>query len=76
MKRAEKATEADNAVTPIKRLQNDLPYSYDTAQAIFPATARALQKYLKVTRQQPRYSPEGILSLFQFQILETTLLNR
>jgi len=34
----------------------------DAAQAIFPGVARPLQKYLRTTRQQPRYSGEGILS--------------
>ena len=33
----------------------------EAAQAIFPSMARALQKYLRITRQQPRYSMEGIL---------------
>jgi hypothetical protein len=34
----------------------------EAAQAIFPSMARALQKYLRVTRQQPRYTVEGILA--------------
>ena len=34
----------------------------DAAQAIFPSIARPLQKYLRTTRQQPRYTGEGILS--------------
>jgi len=34
----------------------------DAAQAIFPGVARPLQKYLRTTRQQPRYSGEGILN--------------
>ena len=29
--------------------------SYEAAQAIFPTLSRALQKYLRTTRQQPRY---------------------
>lgn len=33
----------------------------ETAQAIFPGLARPLQKYLRVTRQQPRYTLENIL---------------
>lgn len=35
--------------------------SQEAAQAIFPGIARALQKYLRVTRQQPRYTMEMIL---------------
>ena len=34
----------------------------DAAQAIFPGIARPLQKYLRTTRQQPRYTGEGILN--------------
>jgi len=33
----------------------------ESAQAIFPSMARALQKYLRITRQQPRYTMDGIL---------------
>ena len=36
--------------------------SMDAAQAIFPGIARPLQKYLRTTRQQPRYTGEGILN--------------
>jgi len=31
------------------------------AQAIFPTMARALQKYLRVTRQQPKHTMESVL---------------
>jgi len=31
------------------------------AQAIFPTMARALQKYLRITRQQPRHTMESVL---------------
>jgi len=31
------------------------------AQAIFPTMARALQKYLRITRQQPRHTVESVL---------------
>ena len=34
---------------------------YEAAQAIFPSMARPLQKYLRITRQQPRHSVESIL---------------
>ena len=33
----------------------------EAAQAVFPSMARALQKYLRITRQQPRYTMEHIL---------------
>ena len=33
----------------------------EAAQSIFPPLARALQKYLRITRQQPRYSMESII---------------
>ena len=35
--------------------------SYEAAQSIFPTISRPLQKYLRVTRQQPRHSMESIL---------------
>lgn len=59
-------TAAEEAFTHIKRLHNDqapaIPMDpHEAAQAIFPSMARALQKYLRVTRQQPRHSVEGIL---------------
>lgn len=33
----------------------------EAAQSIFPSMARALQKYLRITRQQPRHTMQGIL---------------
>jgi vang-like len=35
--------------------------SYEAAQAIFPTISRPLQKFLRVTRQQPRHTMESIL---------------
>ena len=35
--------------------------SYEAAQAIFPTLSKPLQKYLRITRQQPRHSVESIL---------------
>lgn len=66
-RRARLITAAEESFTHIKRLHNDqvsaIPMdSYEAAQAIFPSMARALQKYLRVTRQQPRHSVESILS--------------
>lgn len=34
----------------------------EAAQAIFPSLARSLQKYLRITRQQPRHSMQSILN--------------
>ena len=33
----------------------------EAAQAIFPTLSRPLQKFLRVTRQQPRYSQDSVL---------------
>ena len=33
----------------------------EAAQAVFPSMARPLQKYLRITRQQPRYTMESVL---------------
>ncbi|CAG9826281.1 unnamed protein product [Diabrotica balteata] len=65
-RRARLITAAEEAFTHIKRLHNDqvssIPMdSHEAAQAIFPSMARALQKYLRVTRQQPRHSVDSIL---------------
>lgn len=66
-RRARLITAAEEAFTHIRRLHNDqissIPMdSHEAAQAIFPSMARALQKYLRVTRQQPRHSVESILT--------------
>lgn len=34
----------------------------EAAQAVFPSLSRALQKYLRVTRQQPRHTIDSILN--------------
>lgn len=65
-RRARLITAAEEAFTHIKRLHNEqvpaIPMDpHEAAQAIFPSMARALQKYLRVTRQQPRHSVESIL---------------
>merc|ERR1712088_1039653 len=36
--------------------------SYEAAQSIFPSLARPLQKYLRITRQQPRHTMDSILA--------------
>uniref|UniRef100_A0A023F511 Vang-like protein n=1 Tax=Triatoma infestans TaxID=30076 RepID=A0A023F511_TRIIF len=70
-RRARLITATEEAFTHIKRLhcdpdaktkQGGLPMdSHEAAQAVFPSLARALQKYLRVTRQQPRHSVDSIL---------------
>jgi vang-like len=65
-RRARLITAAEEAFTHIKRIHNDgssaIPLDpQEAAQSIFPSMARALQKYLRVTRQQPRHTVESIL---------------
>jgi vang-like len=64
-RRARLITAAEEAFTHIKRVhdQNTLNTldSYEAAASIFPSLARALQKYLRITRQQPRHSVDSIL---------------
>ncbi|KAK0162303.1 hypothetical protein PV327_008651 [Microctonus hyperodae] len=68
-RRARLITAAEEAFAHIKRLHSEAELSpnpgpmdpMEAAQAVFPSMARALQKYLRVTRQQPRHSVESIL---------------
>ncbi|XP_023210445.1 vang-like protein 2 isoform X1 [Centruroides vittatus] len=65
-RRARLITAAEEAFTHIKRLQDEqgpaIPMDpTEAAQAIFPSMARALQKYLRITRQQPRHTMQSIL---------------
>ncbi|XP_055855649.1 vang-like protein 2-B [Episyrphus balteatus] len=65
-RRARLITAAEEAFTHIKRIHNEpapaIPLDpHEAAQAVFPSMARALQKYLRVTRQQPRHTFESIL---------------
>lgn len=58
---------AEEAFTHIKRLQEEqgpaIPMDpQEAAQAVFPSMARALQKYLRITRQQPKYTMENVLA--------------
>lgn len=66
-RRARLVTAAEEAFTHIKRLHHDqvsaIPMDpHEAAQAIFPSMARALQKYLRITRQQPRHTVDSILT--------------
>lgn len=64
-RRARLVTAAEEAFTHIKRVNNEptgnILDPHEAAQAVFPSMARALQKYLRVTRQQPRHTVESIL---------------
>lgn len=64
-RRARLITAAEEAFTHIKRIHDPATMntldSYEAAASIFPSLARALQKYLRVTRQQPRHSVDSIL---------------
>jgi len=59
---------AEDAFTHIRRLgqrENAGPAipmdPHEAAQAIFPSMARALQKYLRITRQQPWHTMDSVL---------------
>lgn len=69
----------EEAFTHIRRLQEDeaavtpkhpreVMDPREAAQAIFAPMARAMQKYLRTTRQQPYHSMESIISHLQFCI--------
>ncbi|XP_069115604.1 vang-like protein 2 [Argopecten irradians] len=65
-RRARLIVAAEEAFTHIKRMQDDqgAPVPMDpkeAAHAVFPSMARALQKYLRITRQQPRYTMDAVL---------------
>lgn len=65
-RRARLITAAEEAFSHIRKIHNEpapaIPLDpTEAAQAVFPSMARALQKYLRVTRQQPRHTVEGIL---------------
>ncbi|XP_072166339.1 vang-like protein 1 [Diadema setosum] len=57
----------EEAFTHIKRVHEDThPGSHamdptEAAQSIFPSIARPLQKYLRITRQQPRWPMEAVI---------------
>lgn len=65
-RRARLTTATEEAFTHVRKLKLErdpcLPLdAEDAAQAIFPSLARHLQKYLRTTRQQYRYSMDSIL---------------
>jgi len=68
-RRAKLITATEEAFAHIKRMPGDhmkgpsSPLdSYEAAQSIFPSLARPLQKYLRITRQQPRHTMDSILA--------------
>lgn len=58
--------EEEAAVTP--KHPREVMDPREAAQAIFAPMARAMQKYLRTTRQQPYHSMESIISHLQFCI--------
>lgn len=65
-RKARLITAAEEAFTHIKRMQDENGPAIamdpdEAAQAVFPSMARPLQKYLRITRQQPRYTMESVL---------------
>ncbi|XP_023337277.1 vang-like protein 1 [Eurytemora carolleeae] len=68
-RRARLITATEEAFSHIKRVNTDsvkgpsTPMdSYEAAQTIFPSIVRPLQKYLRITRQQPRHTMDSILT--------------
>lgn len=65
-RKARLITATEEAFTHIKRMQDENGPAIamdpqEAAQAVFPSMARPLQKYLRITRQQPRYTMESVL---------------
>ncbi|BFZ13687.1 hypothetical protein BsWGS_16726 [Bradybaena similaris] len=66
-RRARLLVVTEEAFTHIKRMHDEqgpaIPMDpQEAAAAVFPSLARALQKYLRVTRQQPRYTMDSVLN--------------
>jgi len=75
-RRAKLISATEEAFAHIKRMSADQMKgptspldSYEAAQSIFPSIARPLQKYLRITRQQPRHTMDTII-----QHLATTIM--
>lgn len=66
-RRARLLVATEEAFTHIKRVHEDThPGNHamdptEAAQSIFPSIARPLQKYLRITRQQPRWPMESVM---------------
>ncbi|XP_059053032.1 vang-like protein 2-B [Achroia grisella] len=68
-RRARLVAAADDAFAHVRRLRSAAPAAAssalgprEAAAAVFPSLARALQKYLRATRQQPRHSADSVLA--------------
>uniref|UniRef100_A0A7N5JD95 VANGL planar cell polarity protein 2 n=1 Tax=Ailuropoda melanoleuca TaxID=9646 RepID=A0A7N5JD95_AILME len=75
-RRARLVVAVEEAFTHIKRLQEEEQKNprevmdpREAAQAIFASMARAMQKYLRTTKQQPYHTMESILQHLEFCIL-------
>jgi len=67
-RRARLITATEDSFTHIRRMRGDGQVvrkqalsPYEAAQAVFPSLSRPLQKYLRITRQQPRHTIQSIL---------------
>uniref|UniRef100_A0ABD2VRH4 Vang-like protein n=1 Tax=Trichogramma kaykai TaxID=54128 RepID=A0ABD2VRH4_9HYME len=67
-RRARLISAAEEAFAHIQRINSDaelidtnLLTPMEAAQSVFPSMARPLQKYLRITRQQPRHTVDAIL---------------
>ncbi|NXD71749.1 VNG2A protein, partial [Eolophus roseicapillus] len=74
-RRARLVVAVEEAFTHIKRLQEEdqknpreIMDPREAAQAIFASMARAMQKYLRTTKQQPYHTMESILQHLEFCI--------
>ncbi|KPJ05146.1 Vang-like protein 1 [Papilio xuthus] len=66
-RRARLLTAAEDAFAHVRRVRVSAGLGgslgpREAAQAVFPSLARALQKYLRATRQQPRHSADSVLA--------------
>ncbi|KAI8421436.1 hypothetical protein MSG28_009502 [Choristoneura fumiferana] len=65
-RRARLLAAADDAFAHVRRVRQAASAGAlgprEAAQAVFPSLARALQKYLRATRQQPRHSADSVLA--------------
>lgn len=65
-RRARLLTSAEDAFAHVRRVRvssnGGALGPREAAQAVFPSLARALQKYLRATRQQPRHSADSVLA--------------
>ncbi|XP_028027504.1 vang-like protein 1 [Bombyx mandarina] len=66
-RRARLLAAADDAFAHVRRVRLSAANGgalgpREAAQAVFPSLARALQKYLRATRQQPRHTADSVLA--------------